>query len=143
MRKRYIIITLFLFFIASLYINKDIYYISKWDMYIKIENINDTTIVNISKTRWNWGDNYIKYRPQSAEISTLALHPIKDTLYAIEEEMKIIEIQAKDYKVKKVQFIRDYAQHDYWSDSTFIKERPHDWIRINHRHGIYKSWKRL
>ena len=48
MRKRYIVIGLFLFFIASLYINKDVYYISRWGMYIKIENIKDTTTVYIS-----------------------------------------------------------------------------------------------
>ena len=110
-------------------------------MYIKIENVKDTTTVYISKTRWNWGDNYIKYRPQSAEMSNLGLHPVKDTLYAIEENMEITEIYSKDYKVKTVHFIRDYDKLDYWSDSTFIKDNTHEWISINHRHGICKSWK--
>lgn len=137
--------SLFLFLIFSLYINKDVYYISRWGMYIKIENNKswktDTTIVYLSDSRWNWGDNYIKYHPYSAEISNLGLHLIKDTLYTIEEDMKIVEIQLKDYKYKIVHFIRDYERFDYWTDSTFIKEDSEDWISINHRHGIYKSWK--
>ncbi len=142
MKKRYIVICLFLLLMVYLYINRNIYYISKWGMYIKIENVNDTTIVNISKTRWHWGDNYIKYRPESAEMTFLDIHPIKDTLYVIERNMNnIIETHIKDYKVKEVQFIRCYTQRDYWTDSTFIKENPHEWISINHRHGIYKSWK--
>lgn len=111
-------------------------------MYVKIENVNDTTIVNISKTRWHWEDNYIKYQSQSAEMTNLDLNPIKDTLYVIEHYMKIIETHVKDYNVKEVQYVRDYYDKgEYWTDSTFIKEKPHDWIRINHRHGIYKSWK--
>ena len=141
MRKRYIVIGLFLLFIASLYINKDVYYISRWGMYIKIENIKDTTTVYISNTRWTWGDNYIKYRPESAEMSSLNLHPIRDTLYAIQRSMEIVEIYSKDYIFKAVNFKRDPLEFDYWSDSTFIKEKPHEWISINHRHGIYKSWQ--
>ena len=140
MKKKYIIISLFLFLILSLYINKDVYYISRWGMYIKIENVKDTTTVYISNTRWNWGDNYIKYCPESAEMSSLGLHPIKDTLYTIEENMEILEIHSKDYNVKTVYFVRDYDQSDYWSDSTFIKDSSHESISINHRHGIYKSW---
>ena len=142
MWKRRIFIGIFLFLIAYFYFNKDIYYISKWNMYVKIENANDTTTVYFSNSRWNFKDNYIKYRPESAEMSNLGLHPIKDILYAIEENMEIIDIQAKDYKVKKVQFISvRSAMRDYWTDSTFIKENTHEWISINHRHGIYKSWK--
>ena len=141
MWKRRIFIGIFLFLIAYFYFNKDIYYISKWNMYVKIENAYDTTTVYISKTRWNWGDNYIKYRPESAEMSSLNLHPIRDTLYAIQRSMEIVEIHSKDYNFKAVHFKREPLGLDYWSDSTFIKENTHEWISINHRHGIYKSWK--
>ena len=56
--------------------------------------------------------------------------------------MKIAEIHSIEYKIKPVRFIRDRsAMRDYWTDSTFIKENTHEWISINHRHGIYKSWK--
>ena len=141
MKKRYIVICLFLFLIVSFYINRDVYYISRWGMYIKIENVKDTTIVYISNTRWNWGDNYIKYRPESAEMSSLNLHPIRDTVYAIERSMEIVEVHSKDYKFKAVHFKREPLELDYWSDSTFIKDGSHEWISINHRHGIYKSWQ--
>ena len=111
-------------------------------MYVKIENANDTTKFFFSESRWHWGNNYIKYKPQSAEMSNLILHPIGDTLYAIEWFMKIAEIHSIEYKIKPVRFIRDRsAMRDYWTDSTFIKENTHEWISINHRHGIYKSWK--
>ena len=111
-------------------------------MYVKTENVNDTTIVNISKTLWHWEDNYIKNQPQSAEMTNLDLNPIKDTLYVIEHYMKIIETHVKDYNVKEVQYVRDYYDKgEYWTDSTFIKEKTHDWIRINHRHGLRKSWE--
>jgi hypothetical protein len=110
-------------------------------MFVKIEYSNDTATIYLSNSWWHWGDNYIKYRPESAEMSNLILHPIRDTLYAIEENMKITETHVKDYKVKEVQYIRNYAQRDNWSDSTFIKEDIPYWISINHRHGIYKSWK--
>ena len=149
MKKKYIIISLFLFLILSLYINKDVYYISRWGMYIKIENNKswktDTTIVYLSNSRWHWGDNYIKYCPQSAEMSSLNLNPIRDTLYAIERSMEIVEIRSKDYNIKPVRLIWvdkvKSDKSDYWSDSTFIKDKNHDWISINHRHGVYKSWK--
>ncbi len=141
MKKRYIVICLFLFLIVSFYINRDVYYISRWGMYIKIENVKDTTIVYISNTRWNWGDNYIKYRPESAEMSSLNLHPIRDTVYAIERSMEIVEVHSKDYKFKAVHFKREPLELDYWSDSTFIKDGSQEWISINHRHGIYKSWQ--
>ena len=141
MKKRYIVICLFLFLIVSFYINRDVYYISRWGMYIKIENVKDTTIVYISNTRWNWGDNYIKYRPESEEMSSLNLHPIRDTVYAIERSMEIVEVHSKDYKFKAVHFKREPLELDYWSDSTFIKDGSHEWISINHRHGIYKSWQ--
>jgi len=110
-------------------------------MYVKIENANDTTTVYISNTRWHLGDNYIEYKPQSAEMSNLILHPIGDTIYAIERFMKIAEIHSKDYNLKAVHFKREPLEQDYWSDSTFIKDDTHEWISINHRHGIYKSWK--
>ena len=109
-------------------------------MYIKIENNNDTTTIYFSKSRCHLDDNYIKYLPQSAEMSNLGLNPIRDTLYAIEEFMEITEIHSKDYKIKQVSFIRSTTR-DYWTDSTFIKENTNEWISINHRHGIYKSWK--
>lgn len=141
MKKKYIIICSFLFVLASLYISKDVYYINRWHMFVKIEYSNDTATIYLSNSWWHWGDNYIKYRPQSAEITNLDLNPIKDTLYVIEHYMKIIETHVKDYNVKEVQYIRNYAQRDYWTDSTFIKEKPHDWIRINHRHGLSKSWE--
>lgn len=141
MKKRYIVICLFLFLIVSFYINRDVYYISRWGMYIKIENVKDTTIVYISNTWWNWGDNYIKYRPESAEMSSLNLHPIRDTVYAIERSMEIVEVHSKDYKFKAVHFKREPLELDYWSDSTFIKDGSQEWISINHRHGIYKSWQ--
>lgn len=141
MKKRYIVICLFSFLIVSFYINRDVYYISRWGMYIKIENVKDTTIVYISNTWWNWGDNYIKYRPESAEMSSLNLHPIRDTVYAIERSMEIVEVHSKDYKFKAVHFKREPLELDYWSDSTFIKDGSQEWISINHRHGIYKSWQ--
>ena len=72
---------------------------------------------------------------------SIIIYTVKDTLYAIEENMEITEIYSKDYKVKTVHFIRDYDKLDYWSDSTFIKDNTHEWISINHRHGICKSWK--
>ena len=50
-------------------------------MYVKIENANDTTKVFFSESRWHLGDNYIKYKPQSAEMSNLILHPIGDNGY--------------------------------------------------------------
>ena len=74
-------------------------------------------------------------------MSSLSLHPIRDTLYAIQHSMEIVEIYSKDYIFKAVNFKRDPLEFDYWSDSTFIKEKPHEWISINHRHGIYKSWQ--
>lgn len=141
MGRRRILICLFLLLIAFLYLNKDIYYISKWHMYVKIENANDTTTVYISNTRWHLGDNYIKYKPQSAEMSNLILHTIGDTIYAIERFMKIAEMHSKDYNLKAVHFKREPLEQHYWSDSTFIKDDTHEWISINHRHGIYKSWK--
>lgn len=143
MGRRHFLIGLFLILTLTLffYLSKDIYYISKWHMYVKIENANDTTTVYISNTRWNWGDNYIKYRPESAEMSSLNLHPIRDTLYAIQRSMKIFEIYSTNYNFKAVHFKREPLGLDHWSDSTFIKDDAHDWISINHRHGIYKSWK--
>lgn len=145
MKKRYIILGLLLFMIASLYINKNVYYISKWHMYIKVENANDTTTVYFSNSRWNLDDNYIKYHPQSAEISNLNLYPFRDTLYAREVYMRIIGIQSKDYNIKPVRLICvdkvKSDKSDYWSDSTFLKKDIPNWISINHRHGIYKSWK--
>ena len=139
MWKRGVMIGIFLL-VAYFYINWDIHYIGKLQMYVKIENTNDTTTVYFSKSRWHLGDNYIKYKPQSAEMSNLNLHPIGDTLYAIEEFMEIAEIHSKDYIIKPVSYIRSTIK-EYWSDSTFIKEDSYDWIGINHRHGIYKSWK--
>ena len=142
MKKRYIILFLLSFVIFSLYINRNIYYISRWHMYVKIENSQDTTTVYLSNSRWHFEDNYIKYCPQSAEISYLGLNPIKDTLYAIAKYMEIIEIHAKDYNVKAVRFARTEPEGSkYWSDSTFIKDNSHDWIDINHRHGIWKNWE--
>lgn len=142
MWKRRALIGLILLVIAFYFFIWDIYYISKLHMYVKIENNNDTTTVYFSGSRWHLGNNYIKYVPQSAEMSNLSLHPIKDTLYAIEKSMKIVDIHSKEYKIMPVSFIRfNSAIRDYWTDSTFIKENNHDWISINHRHGIYKSWK--
>ena len=142
MRKQHVLIGIFLLLVAYFYFSWDIYYISKWRMYVKIENANDTTKVFFSESRWHLGDNYIKYKPQSAEMSNLILHPIGDTLYTIERFMKIAEIHSIEYKIKPVRFIRDRsAMRDYWTDSTFIKENTHEWISINHRHGIYKSWR--
>ena len=114
-------------------------------MYIKIENANDTTTVYLSNSWWNWGDDYIKYRPQSAEISNLNLFPFMDTLYAQEEYMRITDVKSENYNIKPFRLIRvdkvkSYSS-DYWSDSTFLKEDIPYWISINHRHGIYKSWK--
>ena len=87
MGRRHFLIGLFLILTLFFYLSKDIYYISKWRMYVKIENANDTTKVFFSESRWHWGNNYIKYKPQSAEMSNLILHPIGDTLYAIERFM--------------------------------------------------------
>lgn len=145
MRKRYIIITLFLLLILFLYVNKDVYYIGKWHMFIKIKNTNDTTTVYLSNSRWHWGDNYIEYLPQSAEMSNLNLYPFRDTIYAREVFMEITNIQSKDYNIKPVHLIRvdkvRSNRNDYWSDSIFLREEIPYWISINHRHGIYKSWK--
>ena len=114
-------------------------------MYIKVENANDTTTIYFSSSRWKLGDNYIKYKPESAEISNLNLYPFRDTLYAREVYMRIIDIQSKDYNIKPVHLIWvnkvKSDKSDYWSDSTFLKEDIPYWISINHRHGIYKSWE--
>ena len=144
MKKRYFVISFFLFLIVFLYTNKDVYYISKLHMYIMIKNTNDTTTVYLSNSRWHLGDNYIKYCPESAEMSNLNLYPFRDTLYAQEDHMEITDIQSKDYNIKPVRLIWvDKVRSDssdYWSDSTWLKEDIPDWISINHRHGIYKSW---
>ena len=146
MRKLYIIISLLLLILVYFYINKNVYSISRWKMYIKIENTNnDTTTIYLSNSRWHFGDNYIKFCPQSAELSNLNLYPFKDTLYAREVYMKITDIKSKNYNIKPVHKIWvDKVRSDngdYWSDSTFLKEEIPYWISINHRHGIYKSWK--
>lgn len=138
--KKYIIIG-FVLLISYLYLNKDIYYIDRWHLYIKIENKSDTTTIYLSNSRWNFGDDYVKYRPQSAEMSNLILYSNMDTLYAQENHMKIKKIQTKSYFIKPVYLI--YGNHlkgegNYWSDSTYLK--CPEWICINHRHGIYNSW---
>ena len=139
MWKRCVLIGIFLL-VAYFYINWNIYYICKWHMYVKIENNNDTTTVYFSKSRWHLGDNYIKYQPQSAEMSNLILDAIGDTLYALERDMKITKIHSREYKIKPVSYIRSFSGY-YWTDSTFIKDDTNEWININHKHGIYKSWK--
>ena len=149
MKKKYIILIIILFALVAFYVNRNVYYIDKWGIYIKIENNKswktDTTIVYFGNSRWHLKDNYIVYCPESAEMSSLSLHPIQDTIYAIEHNMEIVEIQSKDYNIKPVRLIWvdkvKSDKSDYWSDSTFIKEKNHDWISINHRHGVYKSWK--
>lgn len=149
MKKRYIVLGLIAFTIASFYINWNVYYVGKWDMYVIVENKNrfqhDTVTVYLSNSRWFYGDNYVKYIPQSAEMSNLYLYPFNDTLYAREAYMEITDIQSKNYNIKPVHLIRidkvKSNNHDYWLDSTFLKEEIPYWIRINHRHGIYKSWK--
>jgi len=127
------------------FLNKDVYYIAKWNMYVKIENKNDTTKVLLSNSRWCFGDNYIKYCPVSAEISNLNMFPYKDTLYAQEQYIKITEIKTTDYHIKPVHKIWVDKIHsdstDYWSDSTFLKNEIKDWISINHRHGLQTSWE--
>ena len=45
MGRRHFLIGLFLILTLFFYLSKDIYYISKWRMYVKIENANDTTKV--------------------------------------------------------------------------------------------------
>ena len=149
MRKRYIVWGLIAFTIVLFYINRNVYYVGKWDMYFIVENKNrhkhDTVTVYLSNSRWFYGDNYVKYCPESAEMSNLNLYPFKDTLYAVEISMEITEIQSKDFNIKPVHRIWvDKTRPntgDYWSDSTFLKEEIPYWISINHRHGIYKSWK--
>ena len=149
MKKRYIVLGLIAFTIASFYINWNVYYVGKWDMYVIVENKNrfqhDTVTVYLSNSRWHWGDNYIEYLPQSAEMSNLNLYPFRDTIYAREVFMEITNIQSKDYNIKPVHLIRvdkvRSNRNDYWSDSIFLREEIPYWIRINHRHGISKSWK--
>ncbi len=147
MKKRYIFWGLILFTIVSFYANRNIYYIPKWDMYIKIENnkewMTDTTIVYFSNSRWKFGDNYIKYHPHNAEISNLDIVYAGDSLYAIERYMEILEIVSKDYKIKPVYWeyvslspIESDLYDHYWSDSTWIGNDVQGYIRINHRHGI-------
>lgn len=147
MKRKYVIVSLFILALAVLYVNKDVYYIKKWHMYIKIENTNDTATVFFSNSMFHLRDNYIKYLPQSAEMSKLNIYPFKDTLYAREVYMHITNIQSTDYNIKPVhQIWVDKVRSDssdYWSDSTFIKEDIPFWISINHRHGINKSWKEL
>jgi len=142
--KKYIITgVIILLVISYMYINKDIYYIAKWHMYLKIENSNDTTTVYFSKSRWSFGGDYVKYRPQSAGTSYLSTCLDGDTLYAKEYYMKITKIQSMDYYIKPVYFIygknKIKGESDSWSDSTFLKEEYNEWIYINHRHGIFKG----
>jgi len=139
--KKYIIIG-FVLLILYLYINKDIYYIDRWHMYIKVENKSDTTTIYFSNSRWSFGNDYVKYCPQSAEISYLMVYLNKDTLYAREHYMKIKKIQTKSYCIKPVYLIhRDLlkGEDNYWSDSTY--QKCSEWIGINHRHGIFYSWE--
>lgn len=147
MKRKCIVFSLFILVLAIFYVNKNIYYIRKWHMYIKIENTNDTTTVLFSNSMFHMRENYIKYLPQSAEMSKLYLYPFKDTLYAREEYMHITDICSTDYNIKSVHKIWvdkvESDSSDYWSDSTFIKENIPFWISINHRHGINKNWKEL
>ena len=149
MRKRYIVWGLIAFTIASFFINRNVYYVGKWDKYVIVENKNryqhDTVTVFLSDSRWSYGDNYVKYCPESAEMSNLRLFPFKDTLYAVGMNMEIVDIKSKDFHIKPVHRIWvDKIRPnngDYWSDSIFLKEEIPYWISVNHRHGIYKSWK--
>ena len=110
-------------------------------MYVKIENANDTTKVFFSESKWHLGDNYIKYKPQSAEMSNLILHPIGDTLYAIERFMKIAEIHSIEYKIKPVRFIRvRSAIRDSSPKNLFesiLNEEIKDWTYFIPISGIY------
>ena len=78
-------------------------------------------------------------------MSNLRLFPFKDTLYAVGMNMEIVDIKSKDFHIKPVHRIWvDKIRPnngDYWSDSIFLKEEIPYWISVNHRHGIYKSWK--
>ena len=144
MKRKYVIISLLILALAVLYVNKDVYYIRKWHMYIKIENAKDTTTIIFGKSMFHLRDNYIKYLPQSAEMSKLYIYPFNDTLYAREVYIHITDIHSTDYNIKAVRKIWvDKVRSDsidYWSDSTFIKEDIPFWISVNHRHGINKSW---
>ena len=142
MKKRYVIGGLILLGIAFFYINRNVYYIDEWKMYIIIENneAKDTTTVYFSNSRWSFGDDYVKYCPQSAETSRLDVFNCIDTLYAVEGDMKIIETESKKYNIKAVHFIRGNKlkdERDYWSDSTFLKTEVSEWYSINHQHGIH------
>ena len=79
-------------------------------MYIKIENTNETATVFFSNSMFHLRDNYIKYLPQSAEMSKLNIYPFKDTLYAREVYMHITNIQSTDYNIKPV--------HKIWVDKV-------------------------
>ena len=108
---------------------------------------NDTTTIYFSNSMFHLRENYIKYLPQSAEMSKLYLYSFNDTLYAREEYMHITDIHSTDYNIKSVHKIWvdkvKSDSSDYWSDSTFIKEDIPFWISVNHRHGINKNWKEL
>ena len=152
MKKRYIILGLIAFTIASFYINWNVYYVGKWDMYVIVEYKNrfqhDTVTVYLSDSRWFYGDNYVKYIPESAEMSDLMIVNAGDSLYAIERYMEIVEVVSKDYVIKPVYWIevdKIRGGTDYWSDSTWIDKSDSiwvnnnmiGWIYINHRHGLY------
>ena len=140
---RYVIVGLILYTIASLYINRNVYYIGKWNMYFIIENNNDTTTVYFSNSRWNYGDDYVRYRPQCAEISDLNVYNAGDSFYAVERYMDITEVSSKSFKIKPVYLIcgdKLKGEFEYWTDSTYLN-KDCEWISINHRHGLYKSWK--
>ena len=152
MKKRYIVWGLIAFTITSFYINRNVYYVGKWDMYVIVENKNkfqhDTVTVYLSDSRWFYGDNYVKYIPQSAEMSELMIVNAGDSLYAIERYMEIVEVVSKDFVIKPVYWIEvDKIRSDstdYWSDSTWIDKSDSiwvnndtkGWIYINHRHLI-------
>lgn len=142
MKLRYIIWGLILFAAASFYVNRNVYYISQWKMYVKIENNpnKDTTTVYFSNSRWTFGDNYVKYCPESPEISNLVIYHAGDSLYAREDYMDIIEIESKDYSIKQVRLVHGElikGELPYWSDSSYLYNNVKGWISINHRHGIY------
>lgn len=86
MRKRYIVWGLIAFTIASFYINRNVYYVGKWDKYVIVENKNryqhDTVTVFLSDSRWSYGNpsqrSLTARLPLTLQLSYCHQHQSKD-----------------------------------------------------------------
>ena len=145
---RYLLFICFLLVCYAIYINWDVYYIKSFKAYVKIENKDSLCTVYISRNN-NFKDDYIVYKPGSAEISDLYIHLIRDTFYVMEWYLKLVEVHSKDFPIVPViridsmfTFIDEKGKeqkilHDaYWTDSIVFKEKGFT-IKVNHRFGIH------